>query len=37
MAISAEYRSKFVALHRYWWLLHMSDYIIEWDENPQTY
>ena len=25
MAMSAEHRSKFVALHRQWWRLHMSE------------
>ena len=25
MAMSAEHRSKFAALHRQWWCLHMSE------------
>ena len=32
MAMSVEHRSKFAALHRQWWRLHMSE-IIEWDEK----
>ena len=35
MAISAEHRSKFGALHRPWWRLHMSEKILEWDKNPK--
>ena len=36
MAMSAEHRSNFAAVHRQWWRLHMkiSRKILEWDENP---
>ena len=36
MTMSAEYRSKFAALHRQWWRLHMSEKILEWDNKPKT-
>ena len=36
MAMSAEYRSKFVAvaLHWKWWRLQMSEVILELDDKP---
>ena len=33
MAMSAEHRSNFAALHRQWWRLHMSEKILEWDNK----
>ena len=34
MAMSAEHRSEFAALHRQWWRLHEWK-ILEWDDKPQ--
>ena len=34
MAISAEYMSKFEALHRQWWRLHMSEKFLNGTKNP---
>ena len=33
MAMSAEHRSKFAALRRHCWHLHIKWKILEWDEN----
>ena len=37
MAISAEDRSKFAALHRLWWRLQMSEKFSSVAPNKQTY
>ena len=34
MAMSAEHRSRFAALHQQWWKHEWK--ILEWDEKPQT-
>ena len=36
MALSAEHRSKFAALHRNWWRLHTSEKFSSGTKNPQT-
>ena len=35
MAMSAEHRSKFAALHRQWWRLHMSEKFANGTINPK--
>ena len=35
MAMSAEHRSKFVALHRQWWRLHMSEKFLSGPKNTK--
>ena len=35
MAMSAEHRSKFAALHRQWWHLHMSEKFSSGTENSK--
>ena len=35
MAISAEYRSKFAAIHRLWWRLHMNEKFSSGTFNPK--
>ena len=35
MAISAQHRSKFVALHGQWWRLHMSEKFSSGTEKPK--
>ena len=37
MVTSAEHGSKFVALHRQWWRLNMSEKFSSVTKNPQTY
>ena len=34
MVMSAKHRSKFAAIHRLWWRIHLSEKILEWDYKP---
>ena len=35
MSMSAEHKSKFTALHRQWWRLHMSEKFLSGTKNPK--